>query len=382
MMLKNFRRYLIPHEENDHQPHLLRTAFVTKFLLAILLVESFYLVHAYVIFPRSDFFAAVLSSVLVEQTNAERAKGSLATLKTNPRLEEAARLKAEDMAARGYFAHNTPDGKTPWWFIEKAGYYYDAAGENLAVNFSESADVTAAWMHSPLHRANIENARFTEIGIATAQGMHKGKEAIFVVQMFGRPASPLVSSVLTVAPPTATTTEFDVPERQARLTPRTLGTTTLSNPKNSPASIPTAPTVTKETSGKGGATTSLPQETDVAGASEDIEPIAANDVLATESAIPEGTVTNAPSRQEEAPSPASIKSSAALNNIIASPRRSSTALFVLLGMMIALPLFFVLLRRERATHPYLYVNGLFAITIIAGFLVFNYLLSSSIGVVY
>ena len=48
------------------------------------------------------------------------------------------------------------------------------AGENLAVNFSDSQDVTNAWMNSPEHRANILNGDFTQIGIATAQGTYKG----------------------------------------------------------------------------------------------------------------------------------------------------------------------------------------------------------------
>jgi len=55
------------------------------------------------------------------------------------------------------------------------------------VNFVDSSEVHRAWMNSPTHKANIIQPRFTEIGVATAEGIYKGKQAIFVVQFFGVP---------------------------------------------------------------------------------------------------------------------------------------------------------------------------------------------------
>ena len=89
--------------------------------------------------------------------------------------------------AKGYFAHNTPDGQTPWSFIAAQGYNYLAAGENLAVNFYQAEDVESVWMNSPEHKANILNQSFEEIGIGIAQGEFQGHNAILVVQMFGLP---------------------------------------------------------------------------------------------------------------------------------------------------------------------------------------------------
>jgi uncharacterized protein YkwD len=37
------------------------------------------------------------------------------------------------------------------------------------------------------HFLNIVNPKYTEIGIATSTGIYKGREAVFVVQMFGTP---------------------------------------------------------------------------------------------------------------------------------------------------------------------------------------------------
>lgn len=134
-----------------------------------------------------DSLSAIYASVLVTLTNQNRAAANVSQLKVNPILEKAAQMKADDMAAKSYFAHNTPDGKTPWYWFGLAGYEYVYAGENLAVNFEDSEDVETAWMNSRGHFLNIMNPKYTEIGIATSTGIYKGRTAIFVVQMFGAP---------------------------------------------------------------------------------------------------------------------------------------------------------------------------------------------------
>jgi uncharacterized protein YkwD len=135
-----------------------------------------------------DSLSAIYAAVLVNLTNQNRAAANVAELTVNPLLEKAAQMKADDMAAKGYFAHNTPEGKTPWYWFDQAGYKYTYAGENLAVNFEESADVETAWMNSRGHFLNIMNPKYTEIGMATSTGLYKGRTAIFVVQMFGSPS--------------------------------------------------------------------------------------------------------------------------------------------------------------------------------------------------
>ena len=71
--------------------------------------------------------------------------------------------------------------------MELAGYEYKHAGENLAVNFVDTEEIHRAWTNSRSHFLNIVNPKYTEIGIATSSGIYKGREAIFVVQMFGTP---------------------------------------------------------------------------------------------------------------------------------------------------------------------------------------------------
>lgn len=181
-------KYFVPHEGNEHKPHFLRWEAVLVVLGFIIFVEVVFLIQVLVIFPRTSFFANVLPNVLVDFTNANRASQNFAPLKINPLLEKAAQLKAEDMAKKGYFAHNSPDGLSPWSWFKKAGYNFSYAGENLAVNFFDSQELVDAWLASPLHKQNILNRNFTEIGIGVAKGNWNGREAVFIVQMFGRPA--------------------------------------------------------------------------------------------------------------------------------------------------------------------------------------------------
>lgn len=137
---------------------------------------------------RNPQVAAVVSSVLVELANKDRAENGLGALAVNHALVEIAQAKANDMAKKGYFAHTSPEGIDPWYWFRKVGYDYMNAGENLAVNFSDSSDVERAWMDSPTHRDNILSDTYTEIGIAIAEGEYEGRPATFVVQMFGSPA--------------------------------------------------------------------------------------------------------------------------------------------------------------------------------------------------
>lgn len=136
---------------------------------------------------RNSYVAAVVSAVLVDLTNANRATEGLDTLSVNPTLVAIAQAKANDMAQKGYFAHTSPEGKDPWYWFRTFGYEYVHAGENLAVNFSDSSNVVRAWMDSPTHRDNILNGTYTEIGIAMAEGEYEGHRATFVVQVFGAP---------------------------------------------------------------------------------------------------------------------------------------------------------------------------------------------------
>ena len=194
-MVDLVKKYFIPNEKNDYKPHILRRASVAVLSFIALFIFFAGTFHIGVI-ERTSLLSEVIARALVDKTNLNRIENQLGGLTINPVLERAAQEKANDMARKGYFAHTSPDGTTPWYWFEKAGYQFLYAGENLAVNFSDSSDVDRAWMNSPGHRANILNNKFTEIGIATAKGMYNGRETVFVVEMFGKPLPALAKKTL------------------------------------------------------------------------------------------------------------------------------------------------------------------------------------------
>ncbi len=122
---------------------------------------------------------------LFSAVNVKRAEAGLGALVLDQRLSRAAALKAQDMFAKSYWAHNSPDGKTPWEFVTAAGYRYRVAGENLAKNFSTSNAVVDAWMASSTHRDNVMRPDYKDIGFAVVNGVLDGEETTLVVQMFG-----------------------------------------------------------------------------------------------------------------------------------------------------------------------------------------------------
>jgi len=128
---------------------------------------------------------------LLTETNHVRAEYGLPALKFNNTLSTAAKKKAEHMFKNNYWAHVAPDGTEPWDFILGENYDYIYAGENLAKNFSTSADVVDAWYRSPSHKENLLNKNYTEMGFAIVNGELNGYETTLVVQMFGKPRVPV-----------------------------------------------------------------------------------------------------------------------------------------------------------------------------------------------
>jgi len=127
----------------------------------------------------------ITSQELLLFTNQDRQKESLPPLAINNQLSQAAALKATDMFGKNYWAHNAPEGTTPWFFIKETGYVYVYAGENLARGFNSSEDVVKAWMASPSHRENMLSKNYQDVGFAVVPGKLNGEDTILVVEMFG-----------------------------------------------------------------------------------------------------------------------------------------------------------------------------------------------------
>src|SRR5205814_2193516 len=66
--------------------------------------------------------------------NSERARSGLGSLRLDGTLTQIARQRAQDMATRNYFSHNSPTGQSAFTLMASYGYRFDLAGENIARN--------------------------------------------------------------------------------------------------------------------------------------------------------------------------------------------------------------------------------------------------------
>ncbi len=132
--------------------------------------------------------------VPANQTISATSKQPLAM---NETLLGVARAHSQDMIDRDYFAHNTPEGVTPFQRMTSAGYNWTTAGENIALS-TTTGTVTQQMtidLHRLLfvdagedgrgHRVNILNGNFQEIGVGQVTGNYQGRNATALTQDFG-----------------------------------------------------------------------------------------------------------------------------------------------------------------------------------------------------
>lgn len=126
---------------------------------------------------------------LLEQLNAFRRKEGLhGRLASSSTLDRIAQKHADDMLARGYFAHQSPDGKTVRERAQREGYRWRALGENLADGQTRIEQLLANWKDSPPHRAVLLDPAMEEIGLGMARGRDgRGQLRIVWVLVAGAP---------------------------------------------------------------------------------------------------------------------------------------------------------------------------------------------------
>jgi hypothetical protein len=162
--------------------------------LVILVLTGLWLGHPFVNRAQRDVLAYstdVTSHALLIDSNQARQSAHKAVLVESAQLDQAATAKAQDMVNRNYWSHLTPDGKTPWTFIDGAGYHYQKAGENLAYGFATSSDVVKGWLNSPAHKDNLLDGAYQNVGFGVVNSPNfqgNGPETI-VVALYGQPGT-------------------------------------------------------------------------------------------------------------------------------------------------------------------------------------------------
>jgi len=84
----------------------------------------------------------------------------------NDAIELAAYDHSLDMFTNDFFSHTGSDGSNLTDRMERRGYNWIVAGENIAWGYKTEEDVIEGWLSSPGHCANIMYPDFEEIGIA------------------------------------------------------------------------------------------------------------------------------------------------------------------------------------------------------------------------
>jgi hypothetical protein len=110
--------------------------------------------------------AADFTQQVIELTNAERINHGLPPLTASTSLTTSAQRYSTLMATVGFFGHIGPDGSTLVQRDTAAGYAkWTYLAENIASGQRSPAEVVAAWLNSPDHRANLLSPRVREIGV-------------------------------------------------------------------------------------------------------------------------------------------------------------------------------------------------------------------------
>lgn len=140
--------------------------------------------------------ATQVSDAVFCLTNRVRAHFGLPALRRDGRLDEAARRHSQDMAARGYFSHTSPEGLSPSDRAGAAGYPH-GAGENIAAGYRDARAVVDGWLKSAGHCRNMLSAA-KDLGVGTAVSSRP-----YYTQNFGDHSAQRVDSAPSAACPHA-----------------------------------------------------------------------------------------------------------------------------------------------------------------------------------
>lgn len=199
-MLGFFHHLLFPRESNNHRSKLLHNVSLLTLILTLFTVQFATSVIENKLPAVLGDAVSISVGDLLSLTNQKRQEAGQSTLVLNDQLSAAAAAKAAFMLEKDFWAHNSPDGTTPWVFIKNAGYTYYYAGENLARGFNSSGVVVDAWMASPSHKDNMLSDKYKDIGFAIVSGKLLGEDTVLVVEMFGSQSEPVLAQQQVLPP--------------------------------------------------------------------------------------------------------------------------------------------------------------------------------------
>lgn len=157
-----------------------------QFILGTLLLTLFVSAPRSLYAVEPDGLEITRENVLAAM-NRYREEKNLPPLRADLRLDLAAEDRMRDMEEIGYWSHESPEGRSPFFWLALRGYRFGYAGENLARGFETSELLVESWMESKGHRENILSANFADCGIAIIDGATTGRsQGKSIVVLFAR----------------------------------------------------------------------------------------------------------------------------------------------------------------------------------------------------
>jgi uncharacterized protein YkwD len=138
---------------------------------------------------------AELRRIALDLVNAERTERGLPPLTLAADLDAAAQGHAEDMLARDYYAHASPEGKQVMdRYVAAGGSGWRLVAENIAhcpacappLTRAAVRELTRGWMASAHHRENILDPGLDQFGFGIVAGRDGG---LYAVQTFAGPGT-------------------------------------------------------------------------------------------------------------------------------------------------------------------------------------------------
>lgn len=122
---------------------------------------------------------------LLARTNEARSEERRRPLEMSTCLDRVAQAYAEEMLARGFYGHVSPEGQNVAWRVRREGCGDRRVGENLADGPPDAEAATRAWLESPGHREALLDRYYSRTGFGLAYGPAGAGLRILWVQVLG-----------------------------------------------------------------------------------------------------------------------------------------------------------------------------------------------------
>ena len=146
--------------------------------------------------------AAAAQAEILDRINALRKAVGAPAVRIDPKLCAVAQAYSERLRRERFFSHVAPDGSTLFQRLRTAGYVYRAAGENLG-RADGALSAHFGIEHSPGHRLNVVDPRWSLVGIGIAEEEIDGRRDAFLTELFVEPVKegpdPLAEAYAAVA---------------------------------------------------------------------------------------------------------------------------------------------------------------------------------------